>query len=170
MKQLIEDLLAFSRIDSRGAPLIPTSLERAAREASDNLIATISESGASIEWKNPLPQVVGDEIQLVRLMQNLLGNAIKYRSPDKPVAISVSAIRRGDMWIVSVADNGIGIAAEYHDRIFMIFQRLHGIGAYEGTGIGLAICKRIVERHGGEIWVESQENMGSVFKFTLKAV
>ncbi|MGE4282006.1 MAG: PAS domain S-box protein [Magnetospirillum sp.] len=170
MKQLIEDLLAFSRIDSRGAPLIPTSLERAAREASDNLTATISESGASIEWKNPLPQVVGDEIQLVRLMQNLLGNAIKYRSPDKPVAISVSAIRRGDMWIVSVADNGIGIAAEYHDRIFMIFQRLHGIGAYEGTGIGLAICKRIVERHGGEIWVESQENMGSVFKFTLKAV
>jgi len=169
MKQLIEDLLAFSRIDSRGSPLVPASLETVTREACDNLAAAITESGARLDWKSPLPQVMGDEIQLVRLMQNLLGNAIKYRSPDRPAEISVSAIRRGDFWTVSVADNGIGIAPEYHDRIFMIFQRLHGIGAYEGTGIGLAICKRIVERHSGEIWVESQENRGSIFKFTLKA-
>lgn len=170
MKQLIEDLLAFSRIDSLGAPLAPTSLEQATREACDNLATAIAESGAALTWNAPLPQVMGDGFQLVRLMQNLLGNAIKYRSAERKAEITVSAIRHGDFWTVSVADNGIGIAPEYHDRIFMIFQRLHGIGAYEGTGIGLAICKRIVERHGGEIWVESQENTGSTFKFTLKAV
>ncbi|MCA1908353.1 MAG: PAS domain S-box protein [Magnetospirillum sp.] len=170
MKQLIEDLLAFSRIDTSGAPLAPTSLEQATREACDNLATAITESGASVTWNAPLPQVRGDGFQLVRLMQNLLGNAIKYRSADRKADITVSAVRVGDYWTVSVADNGIGIAPEYHDRIFMIFQRLHGIGAYEGTGIGLAICKRIVERHGGEIWVESQGNTGSTFKFTLKAV
>lgn len=169
MKQLIEDLLAFSRIDSRGAPLAKVDLEQITRESCDNLAAAIQESGATITWKSPLPRVMGDEGQLVRLMQNLLGNAIKYRSPGTAAEITISALRRGEFWTVAVADNGIGIAPEYHERIFMIFQRLHGIGAYEGTGIGLAICKRIVERHGGEIWVESQENNGSVFKFTLKA-
>lgn len=169
MKKLIEDLLAFSRIDCPETTPGPVSLEQAARDACHNLSAAIAETGGAVSWENPLPTVPGDQIQLTRVLQNLIGNALKYRHPQRPPQIRLSAARRGDTWVMSVRDNGIGIAAEYHDRIFMIFQRLHGIGQFEGTGIGLAICKRIVERHGGEIWVESRENIGSTFHFSLPA-
>lgn len=169
MKQLIEDLLAYSRIDSRGLQPQPVDLAVIAQAACDNLVSAIAENGGRVSLADDLPTVMGDQPQLIRLLQNLIGNALKYRAPDRFPDIAVSAQRHGDTWIIAVSDNGIGIAPQYHDRIFMIFQRLHGIAAYEGTGIGLAICKRIVERHGGEIWVESQENVGSIFKFTLHA-
>lgn len=169
MKQLIEDLLAFSRVDSRGVALESVDLGKIAQAACDNLVTAIADSGGQIQQETALPMVQGDEAQLTRLLQNLIGNALKYRAGSRFPQIVLSARPQGDFWQICVRDNGIGIAPEYHDRIFMIFQRLHGIGTYEGTGIGLAICKRIVERHGGEIWVESQEEVGSSFFFTLPA-
>nr|WP_249208796.1 PAS domain S-box protein [Magnetospirillum sulfuroxidans] len=170
MKQLIEDLLAYSRIDSRGMQPKSVDLTKIIQAACDNLVSAFADSGGRISYPPDLPHIMGDETQLVRLLQNLIGNALKYRAADRFPEITVSAHRQADTWIISIQDNGIGISPEYHDRIFMIFQRLHGIGAYEGTGIGLAICKRIVERHGGEIWVQSQENTGSTFNFTVSAV
>lgn len=165
MQILINDLLAFSRIGSKGRAFGPADCEAALQEAMSNLQVAIRESGAQITH-DPLPTVMGDATQLVQLFQNLLGNALKFRR-DEPSRIHIRAESKAGCWHLSVQDNGIGIEAQYFDRIFAVFQRLHGRGAYPGTGIGLAICKKIVERHGGTIWVESEFGKGSAFHFTL---
>ncbi|WP_142847663.1 ATP-binding protein [Telmatospirillum sp. J64-1] len=169
MRQLIIDLLDYSRLDSESTPLLPVDSQTAVTMALANLGTAIGDTGASVEV-GPLPYVTADQIQLTRLFQNLLGNAMKYRRDDLPPRIQVTARPVEDIWEFSVTDNGIGIDPEYRERIFKIFQRLHPIGRYEGTGIGLAICKRIVDRHGGRIWVESAPEGGSVFRFTLPDV
>lgn len=128
----------------------------------------IDESKATVE-RSPLPTVRADSRQLVQLFSNILGNAIKF-SGDSPPRIEISAERQGRFWAFNVHDHGIGIEPQYYERIFVIFQRLHGRGEYPGTGIGLAICKKIVERHGGSIWVESEPGKGSTFSFTLPAI
>lgn len=167
MQTLINDLLAYSRVGTRGKPLVPTSSEAALLKAMNNLKLAIEESGAQISY-DPLPQVVGDTVQLTQLFQNLLGNALKFRGSDPP-RIHVGAERQGLFWKIWVRDNGIGIDPADFDRIFIIFQRLHPRDEYPGTGIGLAICKKIVERHGGRIWVESAKGQGATFCFTLPA-
>ncbi len=165
MQQLINDLLAFSRVGTRGKPPAPTDLTEVLKDAEANLYQAIGESGAVITY-DPLPVVSGDLVQLTQLFQNLLANAIKFRSEEAP-RIHVSAQAREEDWLLSVKDNGIGIAPEHQERIFAIFQRLHGRGEYPGTGIGLALCKKIVERHGGHIWVESAPGQGSTFYFNI---
>jgi PAS domain S-box-containing protein len=167
MQQLINDLLAYSRVRTKGREFAPTDGEAVLKSALANLQVAITESGASITH-DPLPVVLADEGQLVQLFQNLIGNAIKFRGEASP-RVHISAERRGLDWRFTVRDRGIGIEPEYAERIFMIFQRLHSRGEYPGTGIGLAICKRIVERHGGRIWVESQPGKGSTFSFTIPA-
>jgi len=159
-------LLAFSRIGTRGNPFALVACEDILRGAEDNLQAAISESGAVITH-DPLPALMADPIQLTQLFQNLLGNAIKFRRPEETPRIHVSSRRLDRGWQLSVCDNGIGIDPQYFDRIFIIFQRLHGREEYSGTGIGLAICKKIVERHGGRIWVESRQGNGSTFCFII---
>ena len=168
MRELINDLLEYSRVETRGKPLVPTDCSRVFVAACDNLRASIEESGAAVT-ADPLPIVMGDETQLVQLFQNLIGNAIKYRS-ERPVQVHVEAKRHNGQWLFGVRDNGIGIEPQYSERIFVIFQRLHSKTDYPGTGIGLAICKKIVERHGGRIWVESLVGQGSTFYFLLEAV
>ncbi len=165
MKQLIEDLLAYSRVGTKGKEFRPIELEAALKRAVTNLRAAIQESGASVTW-DPLPQVVADDGQLAQLFQNLIGNALKFRGAGVP-RVHVSALEKEGEWEISVRDNGIGIEPQYFERIFMVFQRLHTKGEYPGTGIGLAICKKVVERHGGTIWVTSQPGEGSEFHFTL---
>jgi len=165
MQTLIGDLLSYSRVGTKGKAMEPTDTRRSVQDALTNLHASIGESGAVIQV-DPLPTVQADAIQLTQLFQNLIANAIKFRS-DRPPEIHVGARREQDAWRFWVRDNGIGIEPQYAERIFMIFQRLHTRKTYPGTGIGLAICKRIVERHGGRIWVESQPGQGSTFYFTL---
>jgi light-regulated signal transduction histidine kinase (bacteriophytochrome) len=165
MKQLIEDLLAYSRVGTKGKEFKPLSLEAPLQRAVTNLRAAIEESGAAVSWDS-LPSVDVDEGQLAQLFQNLIGNALKFRGQAVP-RIHVSALEENAEWRVSIADNGIGIEPQYFERIFMVFQRLHTMGEYPGTGIGLAICKKVAERHGGRIWVESQPGAGSTFHFTL---
>ncbi|MDX1494654.1 MAG: ATP-binding protein [Longimicrobiales bacterium] len=166
MKDLISSLLAFSRVHSQGADFEPIDLEAVMQRVRRDLARRIAETGAEIT-SDPLPTVHGDEVQLGQLLQNLVANALKFASPDVPPRIHVAAVRQADEWHISVQDNGIGIDARHTQRIFEIFQRLHGRGQYSGTGIGLAICKRIVHRHGGRIWVESEPGKGSTFHFTL---
>ena len=166
MQDLIRDLLAYSRIDSRGAELQPVEAREVCDLAVANLRIALAESGASIRVGD-LPRVQGDSRQLLQLFQNLVGNAIKYRGEAAPV-LEVSAQRQGRFWVFCVSDNGIGIDPRFHERVFDIFKRLHGQDRYEGTGIGLAICARVVQRHGGRIWVESQPGEGSRFYFTLR--
>ncbi|MEO5337171.1 MAG: CHASE domain-containing protein [Magnetospirillum sp. WYHS-4] len=168
MSALIRDLLEYSCIDGKGGDMNPVCLDDVTRQALDNLQTDIQEVGARVEAA-PLPLVVGDDIQLVRLIQNLVGNALKYRHPDRSPVVRLDSRREGNKWVISIADNGIGIAPEYFERIFLIFQRLHTADEYEGTGIGLAVCRRIVERHGGRIWVDSLAGEGSTFRFTLPA-
>ncbi len=165
MQRLINDLLAFSRVGTRGKPFKPTDLGIILKETLDNLNTAIKESGARIT-SGPLPTVPGDEVQLVQLFQNLLANAIKFRGAAAP-HIEISAAAQDGEWVIAVQDNGIGIAPEHQERIFQIFQRLHGRSEYPGTGLGLALCKKIVERHGGHIWVESQPGQGATFYFSL---
>ncbi len=167
MQTLISDLLAYSRVGTRGRELAPTNVEAALQRALDNLRASIDEAGAEITHGN-LPNVHGDGTQLAQLFQNLIGNALKFRGAAPPI-IHVDARRESDRWVFSVHDNGIGIAPEFRERVFLIFQRLHTRQQYAGTGIGLAICKKIVDRHGGQIWVESQLGEGATFYFTLPA-
>lgn len=169
MTALINDLLEYSRIDSQGKAFAPASLGDMLGDALDNLRHAMDEVGAKVEVADQLPTVLGDQIQLRQLLQNLLGNAIKYRRPDCAPRIRITTERAGPYWTIAIADNGIGIDAEFFDRVFAIFQRLHTSARYPGTGIGLALCKRVVDRHGGRIWVESGENGGCVFKFTLPA-
>jgi PAS domain S-box-containing protein len=168
MQKLIEDLLAYSRVGRSGAAQELTNCTTALDQALKSLSVVLQESDAQIN-RDVLPIVVGIPTQLALLFQNLIGNAIKFRRVDQPVQIDIGARREGDEWIVSVKDNGIGIESQYFERIFMIFQRLHSRSEYPGTGIGLALCKRIVEQHGGRIWVESAPGGGSTFFFTLNA-
>jgi PAS domain S-box-containing protein len=169
MQQLIKDLLAYSRVMSRGEAFKPVHCEGVVQHAIDNLKAAIEESGATITLpKKPLPMVMGDKTQLTQLFQNLFGNAIKFRSAHPPeVQIRMERDEKRKRWQFSIKDNGIGMDMQYVDKIFTIFQRLHTTEQYPGTGVGLALCKRIVERHGGEIWVESKLGKGSTFYFTL---
>jgi PAS domain S-box-containing protein len=166
MQGLIHDLLAYSRAGTDGKALHKISSENALQEALANLRATIVESGAVVTHDS-LPAITTDGTQLTQVFQNLVGNAIKYRGAEVP-RVHVSATKNGDSeWIFSVRDNGLGIAPQYFERIFILFQRLHGRNEFEGTGIGLAICKKVVERLGGRIWVESQPGKGSTFHFAL---
>ncbi len=165
MQQLIVDLLAFSRLDSRAKEFSRVDCNDPLGQALSNLKAAIREAGAAVTH-DPLPTVVGDPSQLASLFQNLIGNAIKFRG-EEPPRIHVSAESSSKEWTFSVRDNGIGIDPKYGERIFIIFQRLHRTDEYPGTGVGLALCKKIVERHGGRIWVESRPGEGSTFHFTI---
>jgi len=165
MQQLINDLLTFSRVGTRGKAFAPTDCTAVVQRVLGNLHVAIAESGATVSC-GPLPTLQADDVQLGQLLQNLISNAIKFRRDDPP-QVNVTARHADSAWVFSVADNGIGIAPKYAERIFVIFQRLHTKADYPGTGIGLAICKKIVERHGGRIWLESQPGAGSTFHFTL---
>jgi PAS domain S-box-containing protein len=166
MQALIEDLLAFSRVATSGEPYHMTECSEALGNALRNLSAAIQESGAQVTH-DELPTVRAISGQISVLFQNLLGNAIKFRHKDRPVRIHVGAEVQSDVWVFHVRDNGIGIAPQYFERIFLIFQRLHTRRDYPGTGIGLALCKRIVEHHGGRMWVESETGAGTTFSFSL---
>ena len=165
MQLLINDLLQYSRVGTRGKPFRPTELNQVFADAVSSLDRAISEAGATVT-RGELPVVPGDAVQLGQLFQNLVGNAIKFRGPHAP-KVEVGAREIAGETVFSVKDNGIGIEAQHADRIFQIFQRLHEREKYSGTGIGLAVCKKIVERHGGRIWVESAPGEGSAFLFTL---
>ena len=165
MWRLINDLLTYSRVGTQNKGLKSTDCETVLKHSLDNLKIAIEENEAVITHDS-LPTVMGDHLQLGQLFQNLIGNAIKFRGKESP-RIHISASRNGREWTFSVRDNGIGIAPEYVERIFVIFQRLHNREEYPGTGIGLAVCKRIVERHGGRIWAESEKGKGTTFYFTL---
>ena len=168
MQRLIQDLLAYSRVGSKGMNLLDISSEGALQQALVNLRGAIEESGALVTH-DPLPTVLADEMQLIQLFQNLVANAIKYQKSGIPL-VHVSAAKNVEKkWQFSVRDNGLGIDPQYFERIFGLFQRLHKREEFAGTGIGLAICKKIVERHGGRISVESQAGHGSTFRFTLAA-
>lgn len=165
MQSLINDLLDYSRVGRFGKPFEPIAVESSLKLALANLDAVIRESQAQVTY-DPLPTVQADSGQLTRVLQNLIGNAIKFRG-DSPPHVHVSADKVEGAWRIAVSDNGIGIDPQYFERIFMIFQRLHTRREYPGTGIGLSLCKKIIERHGGHIWVESQPEQGSTFYFTL---
>jgi len=166
MKQLIEDLLAYSRVGTRDKNFKPVEAGSSLKRALTNLRAAIQDSGATVT-QDGLPTIPCDEVQLAQLFQNLIGNALKFRKPDAAPAVHVGAADRGAEWEFTVRDNGIGIEPQYFERIFMVFQRLHDKGEYPGTGIGLAIVKKVVERHGGRIWVQSQLGAGTTFHFTM---
>jgi PAS domain S-box-containing protein len=185
MQRLIRDLLAYSRVGTRGRELVATNCEAALDRALADLHIAIQESGAVVT-RDPLPAVLGDVMQLAQLFQNLIGNALKFHGEAPPRVHVAAELRNSDFgfrnegqdpqsairnpqWLFSVRDNGIGIEPKFHERIFEIFQRLHTASEYAGAGIGLAICKKIVERHGGRIWVESQLGQGATFYFTLPA-
>ncbi len=167
MQHLIQDLLSYSRVNTHGHPPSPTDVGEVIRRVLTNLRLAIDESGARITHGS-LPVVEADATQLVQLFQNLIANAIKFRG-EPPPHVRISAEKEDAFWLFSVRDNGIGLDPEFADRIFTIFQRLHSRKDYPGTGIGLAICKRIVERHGGSIWVKSAHGEGSTFYFILPA-
>lgn len=167
MQQLIEDLLAFSRLGSRPTQMASVDSAKVVQTARANLEKLANQAGIRFEV-GPLPTVWGDSAQLVQLFQALMSNAIKFRRGDQPY-IKIAAEQREAEWEFCVTDNGIGIEPQYFQRIFVIFQRLHSKADYPGTGIGLAICKKIVERHGGRIWLESEIGSGSTFYFTLPA-
>ena len=166
MQRLILDLLAYSRVNTAGRQFEPTAMETVLKAALNNLTNAVKESQAIITH-DPLPAVMGDDKQLAQLFQNLLSNAVKFGGAQPP-RIHISAKQTDGEWLFSVRDHGIGLDPQYADRIFVIFQRLHTREEYPGTGIGLAICKKIVERHGGHMWVESELGKGATFYFTLR--
>ena len=165
MQHLITDLLAFSRVGTRGKPFAPIDLNTVFADAVANLDRAIADQAAQVSCET-LPTISGDVVQLTQLFQNLIGNAIKFRGAAAPV-VRVVAAGEGDARVFTVVDNGIGIEPQHRERIFQIFQRLHERDKYEGTGIGLAVCKKIIERHGGRIWVEDAPDGGCAFRFTL---
>jgi light-regulated signal transduction histidine kinase (bacteriophytochrome) len=165
MEQLITDLLAFSRLSTEGRAFVLTSLEAPLRAALRTLQFSITKANAVVT-SDPLPTVRVDESQIAQLFQNLIANALKFHS-ERPPQIHIGARAEEGRWVVRVRDNGIGIDPQYFERIFQLFQRLHTRKVYAGTGIGLAICKKIVERHGGKLWVESQPGQGSTFFFSI---
>jgi len=167
MDHMIRALLDYSRAGRTAGPLVPVALPEVVAEALLNLEVAVCEAGAAITVAPDLPTVPGDRSELVRLFQNLLGNALTYRAPERPPVIAVGWRPVGAGCEVSVRDNGIGIAPEHHERAFGVFQRMVTREAYEGTGIGLAICRKIVDRHGGRIWIDSQLGQGATFRFTL---
>ena len=166
MRRLIDDLLGYSRVGATAEPLAPTSCAGVLRTVRHDLTPALEEAGASLTEDASLPTVLADEVQLAQVFQNLIANALKFRGAEPP-RIHVGARREDGRWVLSVSDNGIGIEKEFHERIFEIFQRLYPRERYAGTGIGLAVCKKIVERHGGSIRVESEIGRGSTFFFTL---
>ena len=165
MQTLINDLLAYSRISTHAQVFASTNCEMVLHEALANLMVAIDESGAVVT-RDALPMVSGDATQLTQLFQNLIGNALKFRG-ERPPKIHIGAVRKNGDWRFSVADNGIGMEPQYFERVFLVFQRLHTRKEYQGTGIGLAICKKVVERHGGRIWAESEPGQGATFCFTI---
>jgi two-component system sensor histidine kinase/response regulator len=168
MHALIADLLRYSQVGQAHKEMASVDLRAVMQWAVDNLQQPILETGATVRWSG-LPVVSGDETQLRHLMQNLVGNAVKYRNPEVVPDVTVSAERKQNEWIIRVRDNGIGIAPEYHDVVFAPFRRLHGKNI-PGTGIGLALCRRVVELHGGDIWLDSKPGQGSTFSFTLPGI
>lgn len=166
MDSLTADLLAYARLQDSGRPFAPVAMEQVVRDTLDLLDAEIAATGAQVSV-GALPTVTGDRTQLVQLLQNLLANALKYRAPGRAPVIAVDCERSETGWIFCVRDNGIGIAPEYHARVFEIFERLHTQREYPGNGIGLAVCSRVVQLHGGRIWVESEPGEGSTFRFSL---
>ena len=166
MQTLLHHLLEYSRLDSEIRPFSKVSLNDVYENVLEELRPNVQAIKAEV-YRGELPTVLGDEVQLFQLFQNLLGNALKYYK-NIPPSISVIAEEKTEMWEIAIKDNGIGIAEQHHDRIFEVFRRLHTQNAYAGTGIGLAICRRIVERHGGTIWLTSQAGKGSTFYFSLK--
>ncbi len=168
MQTLINDLLSFSRIQTKPQTLKLTDCNEIVASSIKSLNAGIRNNGSNIEVAQ-LPAVMADASQLSQLFQNLIGNAIKFCEAERPPIVHISAKQEGAFWRFSVEDNGIGIAPEFKERIFVVFQRLHNNSVYSGTGIGLAICQMIVERHGGRIWVEPKTTQGCIFYFTLPA-
>ncbi len=169
MQNLIHDLLQFSRVIHEGeAGSVSANLEAALTRVLDAMGNAIETAQATVTH-DPLPVVMGDEILLEQVLRNLISNALKYKKADEPPRVHLSATRSGPSWVISTADNGIGFDVQYADRIFTLFQRLHG-QEIPGTGVGLAICKRVVERAGGRIWAESCPGVGSTFFFRLQAV
>jgi len=169
MDQMVLDLLDFSRVGRMSDPFAALSLKEVIDTAIGDLKLTIEETSAEVVSSNNLPTVTGSRGELIRLVQNLIGNALKYRHPNRSPWVSITVASENAELVLSVSDNGIGIDPEYFERIFNIFQRLHTREKYDGTGIGLAVCKKIVEHHGGRIWVESKPGQGSTFSFTLPA-
>jgi PAS domain S-box-containing protein len=165
MQNLINDLLSYSRVGTRGQEFEPTNLNSVLESVLKNLDLRIKDNHATVTH-DALPTVMADDRQFLQLFQNLIGNALKFRGEDPP-QVHIGFTRQDEEYLFSVRDNGIGIDPQFVDRIFLVFQRLHGRGEYPGTGIGLAICKKIVERHGGRIWVESEPDAGSTFYFTV---
>jgi len=165
MQRLIQDLLGFSRVGRTGNERVDVDLEHELEGVLQDLSVTVAETGATVTH-DPLPVVVGERALLHQLLANLVGNALKFRDPGRAPVVHVGVLARDTHWELSVEDNGIGIDAQYADRVFVIFQRLHAKDVYEGTGIGLALCKRIVEYHGGRIWIEPREG-GTTIRFTL---
>lgn len=165
MQSMINDLLQYSRVGTRGKPFKLTDFESVFGQSLVNLKIAIDENNAIITH-DPLPTLMADSTQMIEVFQNLISNAIKFRSKESP-QVHVSALKKRNEWVFSVRDNGIGIAPEFFDKLFIIFQRLHSRSEYPGTGIGLAVCRKIVERHGGKIWVESEPDKGSTFYFSI---
>jgi light-regulated signal transduction histidine kinase (bacteriophytochrome) len=166
MKQLIDDLLMYSRANRSSAAPQPVSLDEVLDAALANLAQSVRDHGATIR-RAPLPVIVAERVPMIQLFQNLVGNALKFHG-DAPPRVEVTARRTDhDMWLFTVSDNGIGVAPEYAERIFVIFQRLHGKEVYPGTGIGLAMCRKIIEYHGGTIWLDTTAETGARFCFTL---
>jgi len=167
MQALIQDLLKFSRVGRQEIERRTTDCRAVVEQALTNLQAAVQESGAVVNW-NGLPVLEADPAQLTQVFQNLIGNAIKFHGTETPL-IQIDAEKKDHEWVLTVSDNGIGIPAENWQDIFVIFRRLHTRDEYAGNGIGLSICKKIIERHGGKIWIEAQAKPGSRFKFTLPA-
>jgi len=166
MQELIKDLLEYSRVTTKGEDFERVNIEEILQKTISNLHAAIEENDAMISY-DELPEVMADSGQIGQLFQNLISNAIKFRKNDEPPEIHISSSKNENEYIFAIRDNGIGIEKEYYNRIFTVFQRLHTREEYQGTGIGLSITKKIIERHGGRIWVESEPNKGSTFYFTL---
>lgn len=169
MKDLIQHLLRLSRVDSRGAEPEPTESAEVVGRVADTLSESITDCHATLDVEPDLPWVLADATQLEQVFQNLVGNALKFRAPDRRPVVRIGAEREDGEIVFSVSDNGIGIEEDYQDKIFAVFQRLHRREEYDGTGVGLALCKKIVSRHGGRIWVESRPGEGSTFRFSLRA-
>jgi len=165
MQVLISDMLSYARVGTSRKPFEMIDADAVLKRSLSNLRIHLEQNGAEVTH-DPLPKVMADPLQLCQVLQNLISNAIKFHGDEKP-HIHISAEQRGKEWVFSVSDNGIGIPAEYSESIFEIFQRLHNKKEYPGTGIGLATCKKIVERHGGRIWVKSDPGRGSTFYFTI---